>query len=156
MDRLTKERLGITDGKEFVMCNHEKSDCNDSCQYGVCEWNEKVQMRLHEYEDTGLSPEEIKNLNTFDGSQGVKYLKLYQEEQRKHCLIPVSERLPVGREFKIKAGDKTLYKKLIVQTRSFNIRTAHYDIAAQTWYDYGDHKLDVVAWMPVPELYHES
>ena len=76
------------------MCNHEKSDCNDSCQYGVCEWNEKAQMRLHEYEDTGLSPEEINSLNTFDGSQGVKYLKLYQEEQRKHRWIPVSEQLP--------------------------------------------------------------
>lgn len=95
MDRLTKERLGITkNGKEFVICNHEKSDCNDSCKNLLCEWNEKVQMRLHEYEDTGLSPEEINSLNTFDRSQGVKYLKLYQEEQRKHRWIPVSERLP--------------------------------------------------------------
>lgn len=115
----------------------------------------KIYWALKKYEDTGLSPEEINSLNTLDGSQGMKYLKLYQEEKQNHCLIPVSERLPVGREFKIKAGDKTLYKKLIVQTCSFNIRTAHYDMAEQVWYDNENNELDVVAWMPTPELYHE-
>ena len=50
--------------------------------------------KLKDYEDTGLDPERVESLNTFDGSQGMKYLKLYQEEQRKHRWIPVSEQLP--------------------------------------------------------------
>lgn len=63
MERLTKERLGNLKGKKFVLCNNaDNSDCNDFCRYGICRWNEKAQMRLHEYEDTGLTPAEIERL----------------------------------------------------------------------------------------------
>lgn len=63
MERLTKEKLGDLNGEKFVRCNiADNSDCNDFCRYGICRWNEKAQMRLHEYEDTGLTPEEIDRL----------------------------------------------------------------------------------------------
>lgn len=54
----------------------------------------KIYWALKKYEDTGLAPEEISSLNTFDGSQAVKATMRLQDEQRKHRWIPVSERLP--------------------------------------------------------------
>lgn len=56
MERLTKESKGD------VLCNYENSDCDDSCMYGTCNWSKKAHERLKEYEDTGLTPEEIENL----------------------------------------------------------------------------------------------
>lgn len=50
--------------------------------------------KLMEYEDTELDPEEVEELNTFDGSQAVQATVKLQEEQRKHRWIPVEERLP--------------------------------------------------------------
>ena len=46
--------------------------------------------KLIEYEDTGLSPEEVEEVNKFEGSNGQKWLL----EIAKHRWIPVSERLP--------------------------------------------------------------
>ena len=46
--------------------------------------------KLMEYEDTGLSPEEVEEVNKFEGSNGQKWLL----EIAKHRWIPVSERLP--------------------------------------------------------------
>ena len=43
-----------------------------------------------EYEDTGLSPDDVEEVNKFEGSNGQKYLL----EIAKHRWIPVSEKLP--------------------------------------------------------------
>lgn len=51
MERLTRKKLGNTDGKEFVLCNRREDDCDDSCQYGTCEWSRKALLKLKEYED---------------------------------------------------------------------------------------------------------
>lgn len=52
MERLTKRELAITtDGREIVVCNHEKQDCNDNCMYGRCRWNNKALEKLKAYED---------------------------------------------------------------------------------------------------------
>ena len=54
MERLTKREL--INGKH-VGCNIEISqmnscpDCNDSCMYGTCKWQEKANQKLKEYED---------------------------------------------------------------------------------------------------------
>lgn len=80
MKRLTREVTIITRGKESVACNYENDDCNDYCRYGTCRWQEKANMLLKKYEDTGLTPEQIINL---------------QEESR---WIPVEERLPDNNE----------------------------------------------------------
>lgn len=68
--------------------------------------------------------------------------------------IPVSERLPVGKEFEIKAGKRTLYRTVIVQTASYNMHAAYYNASEQVWRDdTGIIRLNVVAWMPMPEPY---
>lgn len=58
MERLTKrEILKTSNNEEFVGCNIEISqmnscpDCNDSCMYGRCKWQEKANQKLKEYED---------------------------------------------------------------------------------------------------------
>lgn len=51
MKRLTRKKLGNTDGKKFALCNHREDDCNDSCQYGTCEWSRKALLKLKSYED---------------------------------------------------------------------------------------------------------
>ncbi len=50
--------------------------------------------KLMEYEDTGLTPEEVEKVDAFDQSQSGKLLKELNEEQRKHRWIPVAEGLP--------------------------------------------------------------
>ena len=49
--------------------------------------------KLMEYEDTGMTPEQVEELNTFDGSQAVRATAALQEEQRKHRWIPEPYRL---------------------------------------------------------------
>lgn len=72
MERLTKERLGDLNGEKFVRCNNaDNSDCNDFCRYGICRWNEKAQMRLHEYENTGLAPKDVNSAKLL----AIKYLQ---------------------------------------------------------------------------------
>ena len=66
MERLTREETIMVGGREKAACNHENDDCNDSCRYGRCRWQEKSNMLLKEYEDTGLTPEEIRELKERD------------------------------------------------------------------------------------------
>lgn len=131
MERLTKERLGNLKGKKFVLCNNaDNSDCNDFCRYGICRWNEKAQMRLHEYEDTGLTPEEI-----IDG----KLLTGW---------IPVTERLP------------ELHRDVLVAVCDVNEDDASTFIDClvdnndrPTWSTYNGALDRVLAWMPLPDRY---
>ena len=51
MERLTKKGLADANGRQIVLCNHKEEDCNDSCMYRRCKWNEKVLKKLKEYED---------------------------------------------------------------------------------------------------------
>lgn len=66
MERLTREETIVVRGKEMTACNYENDDCNDSCRYGRCRWQEKANMLLKEYEDTGLTPEQIMELKERD------------------------------------------------------------------------------------------
>lgn len=50
--------------------------------------------KLRDYENTGLSPEEVERVNDFGESQVARLMKKLQEEQEKHRWIPASERLP--------------------------------------------------------------
>ena len=64
MERLTREETIVVRGKEMAACNYENDDCNDSCRYGRCRWQEKENMLLKQYEDTGLTPEQIRGIGT--------------------------------------------------------------------------------------------
>lgn len=66
MERLTRKDTIIVRGKEKAACNYENDDCNDQCRYGTCRWQEKANMILKKYEDTGLTPQEILGLNERD------------------------------------------------------------------------------------------
>ena len=59
MERLTRKETIVVRGKEMAACNYENDECNDQCRYGTCRWQEKANMILKNYEDTGLSPEQI-------------------------------------------------------------------------------------------------
>lgn len=59
MKRLTRKETIVIRGRDAAACNYEKNDCNDNCKYGTCRWQEKANMRLKDYEDTGLSPEQV-------------------------------------------------------------------------------------------------
>ena len=69
MERLTRKETIVVRGKEMTACNYENDDCNDSCRYGRCRWQEKASMLLKEYEDTGLTPEQIMELKERDAAK---------------------------------------------------------------------------------------
>ncbi|HIW40610.1 MAG TPA: hypothetical protein H9743_00425 [Candidatus Mediterraneibacter vanvlietii] len=66
MEKLTREETIIVGGEEKAACNYENNDCNDSCMYGRCKWQGKANMLLKEYEDTSLTPEQIRELKERD------------------------------------------------------------------------------------------
>lgn len=98
---------------------------------------------LMEYEDTGLTPECIEELNEFEKTQTAHYLAALQEEQRKHRWIPVEERLP---------EDDT---DMIVCKADGIIDMAFWD--GYYWRSMTtDFTIDVCAWMPLPEPFHSQ
>lgn len=66
MERLTRKETVVARGKETAACNYENDDCNDQCRYGTCRWQEKANMLLKAYEDTGLTPDEVQELKERD------------------------------------------------------------------------------------------
>lgn len=72
MERLTREETIMVGGREKAACNYKNDDCNDSCMYGRCRWQEKANMLLKEYEDTGLTPEQIRELKERDTAKMCK------------------------------------------------------------------------------------
>lgn len=73
MERLTRKKTIVVGGKEKAVCNYENNDCNDSCMYGRCKWQEKANMILKKYEDTGLDPEQIMELKERDTAKVPEY-----------------------------------------------------------------------------------
>ena len=107
--------------------------------------------KLMEYEDTGLSPEEVEDVNDFNKSQVGHLLKKLSEEQRKHRWIPVKERLPEEDE------------RVILCTRYGTVKegtyTERYGYAMRKGFfteDYFEELCDVIAWMPLPRPYQEE
>ncbi|MFR5738045.1 MAG: hypothetical protein ACLUEC_02535 [Coprococcus sp.] len=87
MSRLTRKETIIIRGNETAACNYENNECNDSCRYGICEWQEKANMRLKKYEDTGLTPEQVQQLKERDTEKkpiktteetGIRYTDSYR------------------------------------------------------------------------------
>ena len=79
------------------------------------------------------------------------YLKGYNDAKKERGWIPVSERLPKGKEYELKIDGKTFYREVLVQTTSLNMHTAHYDTDA--WFSDEGNRLDVLYLMPLPKLY---
>lgn len=86
MSRLTRKETIIIRGNETAACNYENDECNDSCRYGICKWQEKANMRLKKYEDTELTPEQVQQLKERDTAKKpikTKELKDFNENTYK-------------------------------------------------------------------------
>lgn len=135
MERLT------TEGYKYHSC--------DFMEDGIYE----MANRLSEYEDTGLTPEEVVRINDFEKSQTGILLKELGEERRKHCWIPVEERLPENDDY------------VLMSFENFSLLTIGRYVTDEdgggAWYLGDDDEEDtctandlfVNAWMPLPEPY---
>lgn len=109
--------------------------------------------KLRDYENTGLSPEDVERVNNFGESQVERLMKKLQEEQEKHRWIPVGERLPEFGEY------------VMISFSNFSlpiIGKCDRDEEGIMWFA-GDeleslvsHNLFVNAWQPLPEPYEEG
>ena len=55
--------------------------------------------KLKDYEDTGLSPQDVERINDFEKTNTAQLLKKLAELKSKHRWIPVEERLPEGKDY---------------------------------------------------------
>lgn len=116
--------------------------------------------KLKDYEDTGLSPEDVERINDFEKSEAGKLLKKLNkaerellEEQRKHKWIPSGYEVPVDDRYVLLSFDN--FSGLLIgryeQDKDGN----------GNWYlgdcSEGDtclaNNLFVSAWMPLPDPY---
>ncbi len=99
--------------------------------------------KLMEYEDTGLSPGRVEELNDFEKTQCARLMEKLCRERKKHHWNPVEERLPEEREVVLACDNKG------------GITLAWYQCGH--WFRVtsftGDNNYIVCAWMPVPEPY---
>lgn len=98
-----------------------------------------VLWKLMEYEDTGLSPEDVINLNDFEKTQLALCLKTLQEERQKHQWIPVEKGFPDS------------YEEVLVTVLDGHYTT--YDRYDKDYCAWDSGAGDIVAWMPFPEAY---
>ena len=92
MKRLTRKETIVVREKETAACNYENDDCNDQCRYGTCRWQEKANMILKEYEDTGLTPQEIMELKELLSRESTP--EITRSSRDNNGWILVDERLP--------------------------------------------------------------
>lgn len=94
-----------------------------------------VTERLAEYEDTGLTPEQIREIDRL-------YAELCQEIQRYRTKwVPVASLLPGN------------YEEVLVTMSDGYVTYDRYDVDCCEWDSGAD---DIVAWMPFPEPYREQ
>lgn len=55
--------------------------------------------KLKDYEDTKLSPEDVKRIDDFEKTNTAQLLKKLAAEKHKHRWIPAEERLPDGKDY---------------------------------------------------------
>ena len=124
--------------------------------------------KLMEYEDTGLEPDEVEELNDFSRNQTGKIMKKIAEEQEKTRWIPVGERLPeehpsIFANLKgTAAWNNAMFEKLsdevdiTIENEKGEVRTTHAHTIDGVW------KNDflrfypgcrVIAWRPLPDPY---
>lgn len=110
--------------------------------------------KLRDYEDTGLSPDDVERVNDFEKNQAGKLLKKLNEEQRKHRWILVEDELPSDDRF------------VLLSFSNCAPLIGRYEQQADgsgNWYigdcDEADtciaNDLFVNAWMELPERYEE-
>lgn len=131
MERLTRRDLADVNGKQIVLCDSKEEDCNDSCLYRRCKWNEKALRKLKEYEDAE--------------EQGVPPVET-------PTWIPCSERLPEPeKEVLLQFENNMVVGFFFVEGGHFDGTTNWYGLADDDCYTDCDAK--PIAWQPLPEPY---
>lgn len=130
------ERLTSRDSEgNLCLCNKEVYGNNQDIYNAIAV--------LEDYENTGITPEQLQVIN----EEYTKMAKELAELRQQNRWIPVSERLPdYNEEVLITNG-----KYVTIDERYFLENTE--DGEAYTWDINGWD--DVVAWMPLPEPYKE-
>lgn len=94
--------------------------------------------KLKDYEDTGLSPDEVESLNEFEESNAQKYLI----EIAKHRWIPVEERLP--------ENDNSV----LMCSAAGGVDVGWWTgVRWVTGFSHADVAKNIIAWQPLPEPY---
>ncbi len=122
--------------------------------YWSPEKKETLVQRLAEYENTGLTPEDVESVNDFEKSQIGILMKKLSEERKKHRWIPVKERLPENDDF-VLVTVSGIYNHLtfsnVIELASYSKQEGWMINGYLEWEDPG-----VIAWMPLPEAYKED
>lgn len=106
--------------------------------------------KLMEYEDTGLSPEEVEKVNDFVNSQSEILLKKLNEEQRKHRWIPVEERLPKDNHLVLLSFENFSFLEIGRYVSDDGGGAFYLGVKDDTCLS---QELFVNAWMPMPKSY---
>lgn len=110
--------------------------------------------KLREYENTEMTPEEVKSLTNFEETQTYRLLVKLNEEQEKHKWVPITEALP----------DPDKQVLLSFSNASF-VMIGRYTVDDDDGgtFRVGDmdetfveHDVFVNAWMKLPEPYRED
>lgn len=137
MDRLTAR---TTKGHAYYP-ECFKAPCNGSgCQKELCEFSIEICNKLADYEDTGLTPEQVGQVEELY----MEKCRELAEEKKKHRWISVKNPPEEnGGYICTLAGD------LVGNEDSF---------VGINWYENGewDDAEDVIAWMPLPDPYKEN
>ena len=110
--------------------------------------------KLKDYEDTGLSPEEVESVNDFEKSQTYRVIAELQEEREKHRWIPVTEKLPEPETYILVSFDNFTLPDIATYRVDDDGSGAFYP--GDEDYTYLSVGLYVNAWMPLPEPYKEE
>lgn len=109
--------------------------------------------KLKDYEDTGLSPADVEQVNDFSQSQAHELLGKLQEERSKHSWVPVAEQLPEPEELVLLSFENFSLPMIGRYTADTDdggaFRVGDDDES------FIEHDLYVNAWMPLPEPYQK-
>ena len=139
MERLTKRE--ILGNAYFPKCFEEP--CNGcGCQDDDCDYMGEICEKLASYEDTGLTPEQIREIDRLYSEK----CRDLADERKKHEWILCSERLPEeSGKYEVTASDAG---RLISTQAKWQPKLKSWNLSGAMAY------WKITAWRPLPEPYN--